>query len=236
MQTAKRLLLELVIAYLVLFAFGVNFAQGSPEEVFRILLIAFPIFCVPFIPFRVYGLRKDKSLTINHIGCIVGIGFLCVIFAQIGLINVISWKYRSMITNTFNYLESVKKSVGLYHLDWGEYPTPQLTEEGGFLPPRLTTPIPYLDELPLDPYPHILGQSFGYWIASGTAGPIQLLVHSWAPDGFRNLPHDEILNATDSITRDWLYQFQYHPSNGIKSTGDFILWGGGDEEPGNFGP
>ena len=52
---------------------------------------------------------------------------------------------------------------------------------------------------------------------------IEAIFHARGRDGVRTLPSDEELDTMRGMTVDWLDQFQFSPTNGMKSSGDYLV-------------
>lgn len=240
-----RILAELGVAYVALFIFGMVVCQGSFREVLLGLSVfGFPVFSLVYVPIRLVTLYRGMYSSLDHLGCLLSIGFLALVVACLSFPPIVTQVMKQIMNVrmrwTFQDLRDAKGAVATYYLDWGSFPTPAVAEERGnrwrVLPPCLTTPIPYLKSLPKDPYIGYGNHPVGYWVspATGEDSGIRVILHADGICGWRHLPSDEELDSMERVTRDWLYQFQFSPTNGIKAPdGDLLVWGGGGEEPGN---
>jgi hypothetical protein len=105
----------------------------------------------------------------------------------------------------------------------------------------LTSPIAYLDELPVDPFSHTIGSPLGYFAPSDGSGWI---LFSLGPDRDENAasgPGDispwvealaaEFLKASGTPgSNDALSRVTYDPSNGTFSNGDLWWYGARDRD------
>ncbi|MCA9430807.1 MAG: hypothetical protein KC940_09900 [Candidatus Omnitrophica bacterium] len=235
-------ILILSILSLVLYAY---FLQDLHMDETFLFWIPFSVFlCAIYIPLRTlwFFWRPSPEEAFRFA---IPAGAICFVVAAVmthlTVFSILEHLYRKRVYDSFDRLGSVEKALKEYLTDWGVYPEPYRIDDEGFLPPSLTSPIRYLEVIPVDPFRYETdthppyGCVFGYWVASATkeGEGIRMMVFSLAPDGWRDLPSDSVLDASPSLTRDSLYRLQYHPSNGVTSLGDFILWAGPGGPPGN---
>ncbi len=164
---------------------------------------------------------------------------IILILIAIALPNFLEAQIRAKVTKARGEIRSITIALESYALDFNVYPAQHerndtaRTDRGLFW---LTSPIAYITSIPEDPFNQFTADSsvttyvtyeFGGMEVGGTfiANPCPVCEVTWAlfsngPDGLQNIwqdnPHHNDGNPT----------YTYSPTNGTKSIGEIIKWGG----------
>ncbi|MCA9442546.1 MAG: type II secretion system protein GspG [Candidatus Omnitrophica bacterium] len=114
-------------------------------------------------------------------------------------------------------LKSLEMAIRTYSFEWERFPTPDSTENEGFTPPALTSPIPYVVKLPADPYSDDGTYPYRYEVASSTGEETAIFL-SPGPDRVIGFPFEDLVKHGVRGFNRWLYA----PTNGVKSAGDIF--------------
>jgi len=170
------------------------------------------------------------------------------VLAAIAVPNFLNARMRAQITRVYADMDACAKALEQYHVDHDKYPYYKNPRDyvtalsGGaliYLPIRLTTPVPYLGTLPLDPFPpEVLPASetdtskrpYMYLHGYDQVYKNQAFVGSHIQIHFQNASKSKqnILWEIWSLGPDRLVAHdgtQYDISNGINSKGDISRFG-----------
>ena len=114
-------------------------------------------------------------------------------------------------------LEALEMALRTYFIGWERFPPPEFTENLGFTPAALTAPIPYLVQLPADPYSNDETYPYRFEVASST-GEESAIFLSPGPDRVVSFPFENLGDLPRPSFEKWLYT----PTNGVKSAGDIF--------------
>lgn len=157
---------------------------------------------------------------------------------------------HAKITQNIHDMRILAEALGAYRLEHGVYPpwrqSRVLVNEGDPLHPniirfyRLTTPIAYLEDIPLDPFINYeeeedyqqWGEAYDYTEATNgdnEADPHAwghlYRINGWGPDGINSYAGGRDFTSLEEACPNGIPRFVYAPSNGLVSYGD-ILWVG----------
>ncbi|RJP32291.1 MAG: prepilin-type N-terminal cleavage/methylation domain-containing protein [Candidatus Omnitrophota bacterium] len=156
------------------------------------------------------------------------------ILAAIAVPNFLNAQMRAKISRVQADMKAVSTALEQYYLDYNSYvedhdwPTGGMDERGLF---RLTTPVAYMNSLPLDPFPSSQVRNWtednphfefgsGNATRAGVQWPAQAyLIISPGPD-----LNEEVSGNDGFPFGTTIYSFD--PSNGLSSTGDIVRMGG----------
>lgn len=133
-------------------------------------------------------------------------------------------------------LLQIESALESYRIDFAAYPPAEdvdvdggiVTADKGFVPSRLTTPIPYLSQMPTDPFRSLGagGPSSGYRYA--TDGKTCWILISNGPDGDEDIPGGVMTTIQGACAAAGIvahrdgHSLIYDPTNGADSNGDII--------------
>jgi len=182
--------------------------------------------------------RKGRSgFTLIELLIVVAI---IAILALIAVPNFLEAQVRAKVSRVENDLRTIAVAMEAYCVDWNDYPGP--SDEGILVPwnsssdrglIRLTTPVPYLTSIPLDPF----GRERGDFGSSGGTTGYGRLTYEMASSGCS--PHSpkgwavyssgpDRIDDTEDVCRypyDTLQTIVYDPTNGTISRGDIHRFG-----------
>ena len=167
--------------------------------------------------------RKDLSLLD---GLIVLAALALVALAAMP--TLLEWRTRSRVSGAQEDLLAIRTALEAYHADWNDLPP-----AGGEALPvaRLTTPIPYLQEAPANPFAdRRVGRKakpFAFWVED--SGQVDLAeapkwyVVSPGPDRRMDLARADLRPAAVEARRPDFVDRLYDPTNGTLSRGDLFV-------------
>ena len=196
---------------------------------------------------------KSKGFTLIELLIVIAI---ILILIAIALPNFLEAQIRARVAKARGEMRTIATSMESYIQDFKFYPTDSDNTDifgggtqRGLL--QLTSPINYLGTLPVDPFNQEKstgGDEIGYYEMGSTDRPPRFLaVPQWSGAfGIRNQIHAYVLlsagpnhgeeyHSNDSwpwggmgstCTSDRMGGVNYSPTNGTKSAGDLILYGG----------
>ncbi len=174
--------------------------------------------------------RKNSGFTLIELLIVVAI---IGILAAIAVPNFLNAQMKAKIARVHNDQRSVATALEQYYLDWNsyvedhDYPSDR-SQRGLF---RLTSPVAYLSELPVDPFPSQQFRNYnegnkhyefgsGNTQSPGTPWPNQAyLIISPGPD------LDEEVSGNDGFPYGTNIR-SFDISNGLNSGGDIVRMGG----------
>jgi hypothetical protein len=117
-------------------------------------------------------------------------------------------KIRKLLRETHTNLRQISEALKNYKNENSNYP-PQFT-------PHLTTPIKYLENIPLDPFQQP-PQDYRYFVDDE-----KWILASVGPDTIADTSPPSSEDAPDTLIENF-QSLKYDPTNGIQSQGDVIL-------------
>jgi prepilin-type N-terminal cleavage/methylation domain-containing protein len=186
--------------------------------------------------------NSNKGFTLIELLIVVAI---IAILAAIAIPNFLAAQVRAKVSRAKSELKTLQTAVESYYVDENSYPIYSATNFYNLGLVRLTTPIPYIASVPLDPFKFrgtwyggngAAGWYWGYTNASGTPAPQPNAYIMWSngPDIYNQLPGfmtradieaDKDCRAVLQQPTWWGFiggSYTYDPSNGTVSYGD--IW------------
>lgn len=182
-------------------------------------------------------MKHNKGFTLIELLIVIAI---ILILIAIALPNFLEAQVRAKVARAKGEMRSINIAMNSYYLDFNIYPRDNERHTNGGLM-WLTTPIQYMTSLPADPFVahengSVAANEFGFntfELGGLEAGPssgagiypqcfrclVTWVLHSSGPDGDEE-PFDQ--DSPHAGGNNWTYS----PTNGSKSNGNFLLWGG----------
>lgn len=159
---------------------------------------------------------------------------IILILISIALPNFLDAQARAKVTKCEGDMKAMDDAIMSYYLDWKKF-------FGPFEIKRLTTPTPYIKQLPLDPFGPLVTTDQGYQTVLGYYGsPIKRLYIYHGPPTFDNHPGMKRLGIKWVLTglgpdSGWFDNTgynsnrypRYNPTNGSRSRGNIERVGPG---------
>lgn len=214
---------------------------------------------------RQFHLKNRSSQGFTLIELLIVIAIILILIA-IALPNFLEAQIRARVTKAKGEMRSLGTAMQAYYLDWNRYPAysfpnytvQQLPQTKGFT--WLTTPNAYITSIPHDPFPgdqdpdggSLFGPPYSYTL-DGVQTPFQEITalhpHGLGPANLKSwaiysigpdTPTAETRAESNSTPlcsggcSDFIAS--YSPTNGTKSRGDLLLYGGDQLWMGVFVP
>lgn len=180
-------------------------------------------------------IRSKRAFTLIELLIVIAI---ILILIAIALPNFLEAQIRARVTKAKGELRSISIALESYALEWKIYPAQHERNETARTMRGLswlTTPNQYITSLPEDPFgefsadstvtKHITYEFGGVEKGGNFLDGCPLCLEMWAlfsngPDAQQNIRQDSPQHNNGNPT------WNYSPTNGTKSIGEIIVWGG----------